>query len=812
MRSFRLETVIQDVRFSVRQLGRNPAFAMTAVLILALGMGGSMAIFGFVDAALIQPLPYRQPNRLVDVMESEAVFSRSNLSRYDYEDWARMNHSLASLDVYAGTGFLLRMGQVAEPVPGARVSSGFFHTLGVDPILGRDFLPREDQPEQAKIVMLQYGTWKKRFGGRSDVIGQTVDLSGEEYTIVGVLPQSFAFAPRANSEFWVPLLDRTGCEQRRGCHSMKGVGRLKNGITIAAARDDLKNIAAQLAKQYPGSNTGQGASVEALTELIVGKVRAILLTLLAGAELLLLIACVNVASLLQVHTEKRRLEIAVRGALGATPLRLVRQFVTEALLLAVVGCASGLFVAAGLMVLLTRIVPKAMAEGMPFLNIVGLNSHTALFASGVTVLAAVLLAAIPALRIQLNDLLRGLAEADTSVSGRLWQKLGANLVVVELAMTVVLLAGAGLLGKSLYRLLHMDVGFDATHLATVKIRQIAQGDNDKDALVRLYREIEQRVGALPGVVSVGITSDLPIQCNCDTDEIRILGKPFHGEHNDVLQRDVNPAYLSALGAKLLEGRIFTNEDDTLHPNVTIINDTLAKKYFPGEDPIGKQIGDGGLTPESMRTIVGEIADFREGALDDALWPAEYFPIYRNPDLDIAVVARTRGEAGALLPEMVRTLRATSSTIGVYGEVTMEEQISASPSALMHQFSTWLVGGFAAMALLLCVVGLYGVVAYSVSQRTREIGIRMALGAERAAVLQSILKEASWLAACGISVGLGCAVAAGTLMKSLLFGVQPWDAPTLAAVAAVLAIAALVSSFLPARKAAAVNPVDALRTQ
>lgn len=246
VRSFRLETVIQDVRFSVRQLGRNPAFAMTAVLILALGMGGSMAIFGFVDAALIQPLPYRQPNRLVDVMESEAVFSRSNLSRYDYEDWARMNHSLASLDVYAGTGFLLRMGQVAEPVPGARVSSGFFHTLGVDPILGRDFLPREDQPEQAKIVMLQYGTWKKRFGGRSDVIGQTVDLSGEEYTIVGVLPQSFAFAPRANSEFWVPLLDRTGCEQRRGCHSMKGVGRLKNGITIAAARDDLKNIAAHL--------------------------------------------------------------------------------------------------------------------------------------------------------------------------------------------------------------------------------------------------------------------------------------------------------------------------------------------------------------------------------------------------------------------------------------------------------------------------------------------------------------------------------------------------------------------------------------
>lgn len=812
VRSLRLETVTQDVRFSVRQMGRNPGFAVTAVLMLALGTGASTAIFGFVDAALIQPLPYPQPNRLVDVAESEAVFPRSNLSRYDYEDWARMNHSLASLDVYAGTGFLLRMGPVAEPVQAARVSSGFFHTLGVQPILGRDFRPREDQPGQPNIVMLRYGTWKQRFGGWPDVIGQTVNLSGEQYTIVGVLPRSFAFAPRASAEFWVPLLDRTGCEQRRGCHSLKGVGRLKDGVTIAAARTDLKNMAAQLAKQYPGSNTGQGASVEPLTELIVGKVRAILLTLLAGAGLLLLIACVNVASLLLVQAEKRRREIAVRSALGATFGRLVRQFLTEALLLAMVGCGSGLFVAVGLMALLTRIVPKAMAEGMPFLNIVGLNSHTALFASGVTVLAAALLVAIPALRMHLNDLHRGLAEAGRSAAGRLWQKLGANLVVVELAMAVVLLAGAGLLGKSLYRLLHVELGFDSTHLATVKLTDTTRDDNDKDALVGLYRKLEQRVGALPGVISVGITSDLPIQCNCDTDEIRIPGRPYHGEHNDVLERDVNPAYPSALGVKLREGRIFTNEDDARHPYVTIINDTLAKKYFPGEDPIGKQIGDGGLTPESMRTIVGVIADFREGALDDAVWPAEYFPIYRNSDHDIAVVARTRGAAGTLLPEMVKTLHATSPTLAVYDEVTMEEQASASPTAMMHQFSTWLVGGFAAMALVLCMVGLYGVVAYSVSQRTREIGIRMAVGAGRAAVHRLILKEAGWLAALGISVGLGCAVAAATLMKSLLFGVQAWDAPTLVEVAAVLGIAALVSSFLPARRAAKVNPVDALRTE
>jgi predicted permease len=810
--SFSLETVAQDVRYSVRQMTRNPGFAVTAVLMLALGMGASTAIFGFVDAALIQPLPYGQPDRLVDVAESAAMFPRTNLSRYDYEDWKRMNHALTSLDAYGGTGFLLRMGSATEPVPAARVSAGFFHTLGIQPILGRDFLPGEDEPGKPKIAMLPYGTWKQRFGGRADVIGQTVSLSGEQYTIIGVLPQSFAFAPRASAEFWVPLLDRNGCEQRRSCHNLFGVGRLKDGLTVAAAGADLKNVAAQLERQYPGSNNGQGASLEPLTELIVGKVRPILLTLLAGAGLLLLIACVNVASLLLVRAEKRRREIAVRGALGATPARLMRQFVTEGLLLAVAGCAGGLFVATGLMALLTRIVPKAMADGMPFLSIVGLSWHTVLFAACVTLLASGLLAAIPLLRIKLNDLHAGLAEAGRGAAGRLWQRLGANLVVVELAVAVVLLVGAGLLGKSLYRLLHVELGFNSTHLAAVNVTETNRADNGKDALPGLYRNIEQRVGALPGVISVGITSDLPIECNCDTDWIRIPGKPFHGEHNDVLERDVNPAYLSTLGVRLLEGRMFTDADDARHPNVTIINETLAKKYFPGEDPVGKQIGDIVLTPESMRTIVGVIADFREGALDDAAWPAEYFPIYRNSDRDLGVVVQTRGEAGALLPEMVKTLRAISPTLGVRGEVTMEEKASASPTAMMHRFSTWLVGGFAAMALVLCVVGLYGVVSYSVSQRTREIGIRMALGAERAAVHKLILKEAGWLAVLGISMGLGCAVAAATLMKSLLFGVQAWDAPTLVAVAAVLGFSALVSSFLPARRAAGVNPVEALRAE
>jgi predicted permease len=809
---FRAETVAQDLRFAVRQLRKNPGFAVIAVLILALGMGISVAMFGFVDAALVRPLPFYQPNRLVSVDESAAMFPRSNLSRSDYEDWKRMNTTLSSLEVYGGMGYLLRMGSTTEPVNAGRVSDGFFRTLGVKPILGRDFLPGEDQPGRPKIVMLSYATWVKRFSSRRDVVGQSVSLSGDNYTIVGVLPPDTTYSPRGSREFWTPLLDRNGCEQRRSCHNLDGLGRLRDGVTVEAAAADMKRIAAQLALQYPDSNKGQGADVQPLREIIVGDVRPILQMLLGGAALLLLIACVNVASLLLVRSENRRREVAVRGALGATPARLVRQFITEGLLLAVAGCGAGLLFAGWLMAALTHLVPKTMAESMPFLARVGLNAHTAGFAAGVTLLASFLLTVIPVMRLARQDMHAALTEGGRGAAGRFWHRLGANLVVVELTIAVVLLAGAGLLGKSFYRLLHVENGFDTSHLATAFIMTPDNLLPKNAQAVAFYREIHRRLMALPGVQSVGMTTDLPIQCNCDTDWIRIVGKPFHGEHNEVNEREVTPDYFATLKARLVRGRFFREDEVEGKPKVVVINEALARKYFPGEDPIGRKIGGIDLTPDSLREVVGVIADVREGNLDKDVWPAEYEPIYQTTDNNFAVVVRTATDESAMLPTIVSTLRSLNPGVGVYSETTMADQINSTQAAMLHRFAIWLVGGFAGMALVLGVVGIYGVISYSVSQRTREIGVRMALGAQRSTVYQMVMRQAGWLTLLGVGAGLACSIGASWLMRKLLFGVQAWDVSTLFGVALLLAGAALVASFLPARRAASVNPSDALRAE
>lgn len=810
--SFGVESVLQDLRYALRQWRKNPGFGLLAAFILALGMGVSLAIFGFVDAVLIQPLPYARPNQLVFVTESSKMFPRANLSRYDYDDWKRMNTTLSSLDVYGTTGFLLRLGSITEPVPGIRVSDGYFRTMGVSMLLGRDFLPGEDQPGRQKITILPWNTWQTRFGGRANVVGKAVNLDGSAYTIVGVLPRDFVFAPRPGVAFFVPLLDRNGCETRRGCHNLNGMGRLRDGVTPRMALLDLTHVAAQLERLYPDTNRDQGAFVAPLKDVIVSDVQPILITLMAGSALLLLIACVNVASLLLVRSEGRRREIAVRGALGASPQRVLRQFLTEALLLAAVGCAGGVLIAHSLESLIVRAIPESMNSELPFISALGFRAHTIYAAIGITCFAALLLAAIPTLLLSRLNLQDALAEGGRAAAGAFWRRLGANLVVVELSVAVVLLTGAGLLAKSFYNLVHVPLGFDPNHLAVANVMVPDNTFPNNRQAVAFDREIDRRLAAIPGVQAVGITSDPPVECNCDTDWLRFVGKPFHGEHNEVLQRDVSPGYLPALKALLVRGRLFTMDDTEGKPNVIVINEALARKYFPGEDPIGRKVGNLKLDPKSIREIVGIVANVREGALDEDIWPAEYQPIYQSTDNYFTVIVRTAQNPSGVLPAMVSAIRGLSPQVGVTGEITMDDQIESSDAALLHRFSTWIVAAFAGMALLLGVVGLYGVIAYSVSQRTREIGVRMALGAQRSAVYKMVMRQAGWLTALGIGLGLVCSIGASLLMRKLLFGVAAWDALTLTAVALLLAAASLVASFLPAYRAASVNPTEALRAE
>jgi predicted permease len=805
-----MQTLIHDVRYAFRQMRKSPVFSATAIVVLSLGVCASVAIFAFVDAALLKALPYPDSSRLVDVTESAAMFPRANLSYLDYLDWKKLNHSFSSLEVYNNSGYLLRTASGAEPVSAMRVSAGFFRTLQVVPVLGRDFFDGEDQPSAAKTVILTYSSWQKRYGGRKDVIGQTILLSDVAHTIVGVLPQSFQFAPAGDSELWAPYHQDDQCAKRRGCHNLYGVARLKNGISIEAARAEMTGIARQLELQYPVDNRGQGASVEPLSKVMVADVRPILLLLLGGAGLLLVIACANVSSLLLVRSESRKREIAVRGALGASRPRLIRQFVTEGFVLMAGGTVLGLMAASGAMRILLHLISKDLLANMPYLNGIGINLHVFVFAMLVGILAASLFSLAPIMRLPLSKVREGLAEGGRSYAGTLWRRFGANLVVVELAVAVVLLFGAGLLGKSFYRLLHVDVGFQADHLATVTLNLSDAKYSKDEQIVPVVRQILQRTGSLPGVQSVGLSTMLPVSFNGNTNWIRVVGHPYNGEHNEVNTRSVSPEFFSTLHAKLLRGRYFTEADDASKPPVIMINQKLASKYLPGEDPIGKRIGDNQLSPKSIAEIVGVVEDVKDGSLDTETWPAMYQPFNQSTDTYFSLVARTSQSEQSVLPAMVATIREVDPGIGTLHPTSMAARINESPSAYLHRSAAWLVGGFAFLALLLGVVGLYGVIAYSVSQRTREIGVRMALGAQRESVLQLIMKEAGGLAAAGIVVGLVCAVGAATLMRALLFGVQSWDVATLAAVAIVLASSAMSASYLPARRAASVNPIEALR--
>ena len=805
-------TILQDLRFALRQLRKSPGFTFTAVAIFALGIGASTAIFAFVDAALVKPLPYRDPSRLMALYERIPVGDRYHLSYGDYFDWKHLNRSFTSLDVYLPTPFALKTGPATEEVTGVSVSDGFFRTLGVSPLLGRDFLPGGDQPSAQQTALLSYAAWQKRFAASKRVLGQTITLDGIPVTIVGVLPPSFEFAPAGPAEFWVTIHGYCA-DIPRTCHPYIGVARLKEGISVSTALADVSAIASQIAANYPYSNRDRGATVIPLVDVVLDDIRPTLLALLAGAGLLALIGFVNVSSLLLVRAESRRREIAVRGALGAGRARLVLQFAVEGFLLAGFGCFLGLILAWCAIKILPGLIPPALLESMPYLEALHLNLHLLVFAGSVSIFGGVLFSAGPSLQLFLSDMQEGLMEGGRTVAGRGWRRVGASLVVVELAITVVLLVSAGLLSKSFYRLLHEDIGISADHLAALHVAKM--GSSDAPALIALERQVIARMSALPGVTSAGVARHLAIGGGEGFAflfrHFRVAGRSYVGEGDEATEQGASVGYFETLRARLLQGRYFTESDDGSRSHVAIINRTFAKELFPGEDPLGKRLIDEYDTDHPIE-IIGVVDDIKEGPLDTKPIAGVYEPFHQDPRDDFYVVVRSTQSAASILPSMVQAIHQIDPGLVADEEETMSDRINNSQSAYLHRSASWLVAAFASLALLLGTVGLYGVISYSVGQRTREIGVRMALGAQRASVYQLILRQACWLAASGIVGGILCSFVATRLLRSMLFGVSPRDTSTAVSVVFVLAASALLASFIPARRAASIDPAKALRTK
>lgn len=803
-----LDNALQDFRYAIRQLRNKPGFACTAAFVLALGIAGVVSIFGLVEAALIKPLPYRDQSRLVSVFAAPPKNPRCPVAYLDFFDWQRLNKVFSSIDAYAlNGGFTLSADTGAQPVTGTRVSAGFFRTLGVVPVLGRDFQPGEDSAAAPHTVVISYEAWQERFGGKTDVLDQTVILNGIPRTIIGVLPREFHYGPVGRGEFWTTLRSTDTCEQNRGCQNLNTVARLKDQTSVRAAATGMELIERQLQRQYPDSFGS--ATVVPLRDVVVGEVRPILLMLLAGAGVLLLIAWVNVVTLLLTRSDSRRHEIAVRGSLGATSGRLLGQFAVEGLVLAAVGGALGLVFAQWGMRLLVQLVPAKRLYSLPYLRGLDSDLHTVALACCLMALSAFLFAVAPTGRISLSQTMEGLRAGTRGGSGLTWRRFGTTLVVVEVALAMVLMSGAALLGKSLYMLLHVDTGMNPDHLASVDLKwPIARYSYD-DEKVALGRQIVEKVSALPGVKSAAISLASPVGAAWGNASFHLTGRPNEG--NLALNRQVSAGYFATLQARLIRGRYFRENENASQPRVAIVNRSLASRYFAGEDPIGKQIYYDSA-PKAPMEIVGVVDDIKEGPIDMSSLPVLYVPFDQNPRAWFAVLIRTSSTEQSMLAAIPAAIHDIDREIAVSGAATVTDQIENSSIAFLHRSSARVVGGFAGVAFVLSVLGLYGVVAYSVGHRTREIGVRIALGADARSVYRLILGEATKLVVVGAVLGVGGSLGAATMIRGLFYGVRAWDAPMLAAVASVLIVAALLATHIPARQAASINPVEALRSE
>jgi putative ABC transport system permease protein len=812
-----METIWQDIRYGIRMLLKAPSVSIVATIALALGIGANTAIFSVVNAVLLRPLPFANSEGLMNVWETDATrgYQRGSASYPNFVDWREQNHVFERMSTYHTNDFILTGRGESTRLQGAVVNADLFPLLGVAPVLGRGFLPDEDKPgESGRVVVLSQELFQKRFNSDPNTVGQSMVLDGKNFTVVGVMPQAFQF-PIQNEpvELWTTAaIDREGEEpitDERGAHYMNVIARLKPGVSKEQAKAEMVSISARLEQQYPDKDLHKSSNVEPTLEALVGDIRPALLILLGAVGCVLLIACANVANLLLARAMTRHKEMAIRSALGASRMRVVRQLLTESVLLSLAGGGLGLFLAVWWSDLLVALgkenIPRALQVGMDW-RVLG-------FTLVVSLLTGITFGLVPAIQSSKSELTESLKEGGRGGSGEgaRRNRVRGVLVVSELAIAVVLLVGAALLIQSLWRLRHVSPGFESQNLLTFVVG-ISETKYPTEKQDQFYRDLVTRLQSLPGVRSAGSVIPLPLSGDLFRISFETEGRPV--AKGDLPSADffsVSNDYFTTLGVPLMKGREFSERDGEKAPGVIIVNQAFAKKFFPNEDPIGKRIKPGISTGENKpdwREIVGVVADVRNRNLSSELRVGYFVPQAQIPFNQMTMVVRTTNDPHTLITAVQNEVHSMDKELPVFSIKTMDEYISATVAA--PRFNTTLLGIFASVALVLTMVGLYGVMSYSVAQRTNEIGIRMALGAQTRDVLRLIVSQGFKLVLIGLGTGLVGAFALMKVISSLLFGVTWKDPLTFAIVAVVLAFVALLACYIPARRATRLDPLNALR--
>ncbi len=818
-----IETLVQDLRYGLRQLRRNPGFTAVAVLTLALGIGANTAIFSVVYAALLRPPPYSQPNRLITLTEVRSSQEQYWVASYpDYLDWTKQSKAFQSLGGFALDGFVIRASGEPQLLIGAMATTNFFSLLGVKPVLGRGFVAGDaivsstEAPAPPMVALLTYSFWRTHYGGDPRVIGRTMALDtangSSSATIIGVLPRDFEFAPAGNAPIWVPLHINGDLATRRSLRWMRVIGRLAAGASPEQARTEMNAITARLAAAYPQADAAIQLRMIPLRDRIIGQVQALLWVLFGAVGFVLLIACANLANLLMVRAAGRKREFAIRAALGASRGRLVSQLLTESVLLALAGGALGFLVAQSGTTLVIAAIPQAQLDAMPFLRDAHANPIVFAFLCGITVLTGVLFGLAPALQVTHKKVGDALKEKSRAAAGSVHTRLRDALVVVEIAFSLVLLAGAGLAVKSLTSLLRRNPGFDTQNLLTfaVALPEISY-PKGPDA-IRFDKTFTGRMRGAPGVVGIANSSVVPLTGAGATVRFVIEGQPVAtGHENESDIRDVSADYFATLKIPLIAGRYFNDEADSASaPKHAIVNEAWVKRYLHGENAIGKRFRFTFSPTQPYREIVGVVGNIADAQLDSPEEPALFCPFDQDVNSYIHYVVRAAGNPVIALGEAREALRGIDPQLFPVLPLTMDQIIQRSPAVFLRRYPSYLIGSFAALALGLAVVGIYGVVAYGVTQRRQEIGIRMALGAERTDVLRLVIGQGFKLTMSGVIIGIIAAFGLTRFLSTLLYGVKPTDPLTFAAVSLLLTVVALLACYIPARRATKVDPMAALR--